>query len=88
MSYDDEMIGDVEVPLRYKNLVKQWVPKDLPQINTIFCVNERIYRIAPSSLHGLGLFCMDRIKAGYDIYTKLMEYVRTCCNYKDWIRLV
>ena len=38
------------------------MPWDLPQVNTDFCVNERIYRIAPSSLHGLGLFCMDDIK--------------------------
>ena len=35
-SYDDETIGDIEVPLRYKNLVKQWVPRDLPQVNTFF----------------------------------------------------
>ena len=55
-SYDDETIGDIEVPLRYKNLVKQWVPRDIPQVNTDFCVNERIYRIARSSLHGLGCF--------------------------------
>ena len=46
------------MPLRYKHIVKQWVPRDLPQVNIDFCVNERIYRIAPSSLHGLGLFCM------------------------------
>ena len=50
-SYDDETVGDIEVPLRYKHLVKQWVPKDLPQVNIDFFVNERIYRIAPSSLH-------------------------------------
>jgi hypothetical protein len=25
-SYDDERIGDIEVPLKYKNLVKQWIP--------------------------------------------------------------
>jgi hypothetical protein len=31
-SYDDESIGDIEVPLRYKNLVKQRVPKELPPI--------------------------------------------------------
>ena len=64
-SYDDEIVGDIKVPLRYKHLVKQWVPRDLPQVNIDFCVNERIYRIAPSSLHGLGLFCMDDIKVGY-----------------------
>ena len=57
-SYDDEIVGDIEVPLRYKNLVKQWVPRDIPQVNIDFCVNERTYRIAPSSLHGLGLFWM------------------------------
>ena len=42
-SYDDETIGDIEVPLRYKHLVKQWVTRDLPQLNTCFYVNERIY---------------------------------------------
>ena len=64
-SYDDETVGDIGVPLRYQHLVKQWVPSDLPKVNTDFCVNERIYRIASSSLHGLGLFCMDDIKVGY-----------------------
>jgi len=55
-SYDDESIYIIEVPLRSNHLVKRWVPKDLPKINTDFCANERIYRIVPSSLHGLGLF--------------------------------
>jgi hypothetical protein len=50
------------VPLRYKHIVKQWVPKDIPKINTNFCVNEGIYWITPSSLHGLGIFSMDGIK--------------------------
>ena len=62
-SYDDETIGYIKVPFGYKHLVKQQVPRDIPQVNTDFCVNERIYRIAPSSLHGLGLFCMDGIKS-------------------------
>ena len=35
-SYDDETMGDIDVPLRYQNLVKQWVPSDLPKVNTIF----------------------------------------------------
>jgi hypothetical protein len=61
-SYDNERIDDIEVPLRYKHIVKQWVPKDLPKIDTDFYVNERIYWISPSSLHGLGLFSMDGIK--------------------------
>jgi len=87
-SYDHESIDDIEVPLRYKHIVKQWVPKDLPEINTDFCVNERIYQIAPSSLHGLGLFSMDGIKVCYDGLTELMEYVGPCYIYKDWIRIV
>ena len=68
--------------------MKQWVPRDLPQLNRYFCVNERIYRIVSSSLHGLGLFCMDGIKVGYDRCTKLMEYVGPSYNYCDWMCLV
>ena len=83
--YDDETIIDIEVPLRYKHIVKQWVPKDLPQLNTYFCVNERIYRIPSLSLHGLGFFCMDGIKFSYEICTELMEYVGPCYNYRDWM---
>ena len=45
-SYDVEIVGDIDVPLRYKHLVKQWVPRDLPQVNIGFCVNERICIIA------------------------------------------
>ena len=87
-SYDDETIRDIEVPLTYKHLVKQWVPKDPPQLNKYFCVNERIYRIAPSSLHGLGLFFMDGIKVGYNRYIELMESVGPYYNYKYWMCLV
>ena len=87
-SYADESIGDIEILLRYKYLVKRWVPNDIPQINTDFCVNERIYCIAPSSLHGLGLFSMDGIKVCDNRLTEFMEYVRPCCNYIDWIYLV
>ena len=65
-SYEDETIGNIEVPLRYKHIVKRWLHKDIPQLNTYFCVNERIYRIPPSSLHGLHLFCTDGIMVGYD----------------------
>ena len=35
-SYDDETVGDIELASRYKHLVKQWVPRDLPQVNTDF----------------------------------------------------
>ena len=58
-SYDDESIGYIEVPLKYKNMVKQWVPKELTPLDTDIIVNNMTYRIAPSSLHGLGLFSMD-----------------------------
>ena len=68
-SYDDETIGNIEVPLRYKHPVKQLVPKDISELNTDFCVNEKIYRTVSLSLHGLGLFCMDGIKVSYDRYT-------------------
>ena len=64
--YDHERIDNNEVPLRYKHIVKQWMPKDLPEINIDFCVSERIYQIDTSSLHGLGLFSMDGIKFFYD----------------------
>jgi hypothetical protein len=87
-SYDHERIEDIEVPLRYKHIVKQWVPKDIPEINTDFCVKERIYRIPPSSLHGLGLFSMDDIKVCYDGLTKLMDYIGPCYIYKYWIQIV
>jgi hypothetical protein len=73
--------------LRYKHIVKRWLPKDLPERNTDFSVNERIYWIAPLSLHGLGIFSMDGIKVWYDGLNELMEYVRPCSIYKYWIRI-
>ena len=87
-SYDDDTIGDIEVPLRYKHLVKKWIPRDISQFKTDFCVNERIYIIAPLSLHGLGLFCMDGIKVGYERCVELIEYVGTSYNFSDWMNLV
>jgi hypothetical protein len=87
-SYDDESIGDIDVPLRYKQLVKQLVPKELPPIDVDFVVNNRTHPIAPSSLHGLGLFSMDGIIVKYNIITELMDYVGSCYNYNDWMRLV
>jgi hypothetical protein len=51
--YDDESIIDVEVPLRYKHMMIPWVPNELPQLEIDFCVNEMIYHIAPSSIHGM-----------------------------------
>jgi hypothetical protein len=76
------------VPLRYKHLVKQWVLKELPLLDTDFIVNNRTYHIAPSSLHGLGLFSMDGIIVKYNTVTKFMDYVRSCYNYNDWMRVV
>ena len=70
------------MPLRYKNLVKQWVPRDIPQVSSNFFVNERIYRISLSSFHGLGLFFMDGIKVGYD------RCIGSSYNYNDWMHLV
>ena len=87
-SYDDEIIGDIYVLLMYKHLVKQWVPKEVPPIDVDFIVNNKAYHIAPSSLHGLGLFSMDGIILKYNIVTKLMDYVRSCYNYNDWMRLI
>ena len=63
-SYDDET--NIKVPLRYTHIQKEWVPKEFPQINTDCCVNERIYHITPSSLHGLDLFSMDGIEVSYN----------------------
>ena len=47
-----------------------------------------MYQIAPSSLHGLGLFSMDGIKVGYGTITKLMEYVGPLYKYNHWLMLV
>jgi hypothetical protein len=74
-SYDDERIGDIDIPLRYKRLLKQWVPKELPALDTNLCVNETMYHISPSSIHGLGLFSMDDIKVKYGRLVELFEYV-------------
>ena len=69
--------------MRYTHLEKEWVPKELPPINTDFSINERIYHIAPSSLHGLGLFSIDGIKVSYKKVVELMEYVGPCYNYNN-----
>ena len=73
--YDNECIDDIEFSLRYKHLVKRWLPKELPQVDTDFFLNGRTYCIAPSSLHGLELFSMDGINLSYGTETELMEYV-------------
>jgi len=82
-SYDDKIIGDIEVPLMYKNLVKQWVPKELPPLDTDFIVNNRTYPIAPSFVHGLGIFSIDGITVKYNRVIELMDYVELCYNYND-----
>jgi hypothetical protein len=87
-NYDVESIGDIEFPLRYKSLVQQWAPKELPKVDTDFFIGGRMYRIAHSSLHGLGLFSVDGIKVGYGTVTELMEYVGPLCKYNHWLMLV
>lgn len=87
-SYDDESEGDSDVPFRYKQLQKQWVPDELPPINTNFCLGERIYHIKPSSLHGLVLYSMDGIKVSYNEVIELMEYVGPCYDYSSWMQIV
>ena len=74
--------------MRYKHLLKQWAPKELPELDTDFCVNERMYHIAPSSIHGLGLFSMENIKVKYGELVELFEYVGPCYTYGVWLRLV
>ena len=34
-SYDDEIVGDINFPLRYKHLVKKWVLSDLPKVPSL-----------------------------------------------------
>jgi hypothetical protein len=87
-NYDDERIGDIEFPLRYKRLVQRWAPNELPEVDTDFFIDGRMYRIAPSSLHGLGLFSMDGKKVGYGTVTELMEYVGPLYKYNHWLMLV
>jgi hypothetical protein len=79
-SYDDDTKDDIKVPSRYTHILKMLKPKQLPQLDTDFCVNERIYHITPSSIHGLGLFSMDGIQIKYGKVSKLMEYVKPCYN--------
>jgi hypothetical protein len=47
-----------------------------------------MYRIAPLSLNGLGLFSMDGIKVDYGTVTELMEYVGPLYKYNHWLMLV
>ena len=82
-NYDAESVGDVEFPLRYRDLVQQWVTNKLPQVDTYFFINGRMYRIAPSLVHGLGLFSMDGIKVDYGTITELMQYVKPLYRYNN-----
>ena len=78
-SYVNESEGDRKVPLRYTHLQKEWVLKEPPPVNTDFSINKRIYLIALSSLHSLGLSSMDGI-VSYNKVFELMEYVGPCYN--------
>jgi hypothetical protein len=42
-SYDNEIDGDKEVPLRYKHYVKNWEPNPLPKLDINFCIDGRTY---------------------------------------------
>ena len=68
--------------------MQRWVPKEIPEVDTNLFISGRMYHIAPSSLHGLGLFSMDDIKLGYGTITELMEYVRPLYKYNHWLMLV
>ena len=76
------------MPLRYKNMVKQWIPKEFPPLETDFSVKNRTYRIAPSTLHGMGIFSMDGITVKYNTITEFVDYVGSCYDYSDWMWLV
>ena len=41
--YDNKCIGDIEFHLRYRHLVKRWLPKELPQVDTDLFLNRRTY---------------------------------------------
>jgi hypothetical protein len=56
-------------------------------VDTDFFIGGRMYHIAPSPLHGLGLFSMDGIKVSYGTVTELMEYIRPY-KYNHWLMLV
>ena len=86
--YDNECIDEIELPMRYRHLVKLWIPKELAQVDMNLFLNGRAYHIAPSSLHGLGIFSMDGIKVSYGTEIKLMEYAGPCYKYNDWFLLV
>jgi hypothetical protein len=87
-SYDDEIIGDIELLLRYKHVVQQWEPNELPEVNIDFFIDGRMYHIAPSSLHGLGLFFIDGIKVDYGSITELMDFFIPLYKYNHWLMLV
>ena len=79
---------DINFLLRYRHLFKRWIPNELPQVGTFFFLNGRIYRIAPSHLHGLGLFSMDGIMVKYGTEIELMEYVKPSYKHNDWLLFV
>ena len=74
-SYENENIGDQEVPLKYRPYVKNWEPSPFPKINIDFCIDGRRYRISPSSLHGLWLFSIYGVNFPYKCEVELMDYV-------------
>ena len=71
----------------YIHYLKNWEAKPLPEINTDFCINGKTYRIAPSTLHGVGIFIMDSVKVPYKSEVGLMDYVGPTYDYAHWAKL-
>ena len=74
-SNDNDTVKDKEVSLLYKHYVNNQEPNSLPEIKIDFCINGRTYRIAPSRLHGLGIFSMDGTNLPYKCEEEQMDYV-------------
>ena len=74
-SYDNENIGDKEVPLSYIHYLNNWEHDPLPEINIDLCINGRAYWIDPSNLHGMGFFTIDGVNVPYNCEVELMDYV-------------
>ena len=65
-SYDNESSQETEFPSMYMHYLKNWEPNPLPKINIDFTFDGRTYQIAPSTLHGLGLFTIDGVNIPYN----------------------
>ena len=80
-SYDNDFTQDMKFPLMYRHYLMNWEPNPLLEINIDFYIDGRTYQIAPSSLHGLGIFTMDGVNFPYMFEVKLMDYVGLMYDY-------